>query len=248
MNRNKKETEKFEKDIQYFERGVIEVRGAQYQRLAIRTHFMERGESYLGNIERYVKPLAKEGDILSISEKVIAMCQNNCVDKSDVHLGFWAKFLSKFAYRTNAGIGMNEPYKLQLTINMVGLPKVLYASVCSGLGKLVGKRGLFYKIVGNGVAGIDGFYPNSSFEVYKETAVLNPKNPNGVCDEIYERFQIVSVIVDANDLAQEILGKGSQLEITEEDFLGMIKDNPAGQSDELTPFILIRKVKGEKDE
>ncbi|SJZ83039.1 F420-0--gamma-glutamyl ligase [Anaerorhabdus furcosa] len=242
MNRNKEDRKHVVKDITYYKRDDIEVQGDHYERLAIHTHFIARGESYVENIEKYVKPLYEEGNIVSISEKVISMCQNNCVDKADVRLGFWAKFLSKFAHRSSAGIGMDEPYKLQLAINIVGLPKILYASFCSVIGKLFGKRGVFYEIVGNGIAGIDGFYPNSSFDIYKDTAVLNPKNPNGVCEEIYNKTGVICVIVDANDISREILGKSSKLPVSDEQFLQIIRDNPAGQSDELTPFILIKKI------
>ncbi|MEG0168647.1 hypothetical protein [Anaerorhabdus sp.] len=242
MNRNLDERKKTFQDITYFERDDIQAGDDTYHRLAIHTHFIARGESYIENIEKYVKPLYEEGNIVSISEKVISMCQNNCVDKADVRLGVWAKFLSKFAHRSSAGIGMDEPYKLQLAINIVGLPKILYASVCSAVGKLFGKRGVFYEIVGNGIAGIDGFYPNSSFDIYKVTAVLNPKNPGGVCDEIFQKTGVMCVIVDANDISREILGKYSQLPITDDKFLQIIRDNPAGQSDELTPFILLKKA------
>lgn len=243
MNRNIEDRKKTFGDITYFERDDIKVGTDNYHRFAIHTHFIQRGESYIDNIKKYVVPLYEEGDIVSISEKVISMCQNNCVDKADVHLGFWAKFLSKFAHRSSAGIGMDEPYKLQLAINIVGLPKILYASICSVIGKLFGKRGIFYEIVGNGIAGIDGFYPNSSFDVYKETAVLNPKNPNGVCQEIVDQTGVIAVIVDANDLSREILGRCATLPVSDEAFLQIIRDNPAGQSDELTPFILIKKEK-----
>lgn len=243
MNRNIEDRKKTFGDITYFERDDIKVGTDNYHRFAIHTHFIQRGESYIDNIKKYVVPLYEEGDIVSISEKVISMCQNNCVDKADVHLGFWAKFLSKFAHRSSAGIGMDEPYKLQLAINIVGLPKILYASICSIIGKLFGKRGIFYEIVGNGIAGIDGFYPNSSFDIYKETAVLNPKNPNGVCQEIVDQTGVIAVIVDANDLSREILGRCATLPVSDEVFLQIIRDNPAGQSDELTPFILIKKEK-----
>lgn len=51
------------------------------------------------------------------------------------------------------------------------------------------------------------------------------------------------MIVDANDLGQEILGRSSDIELSEEELLGLIKDNPAGQGKELTPIILIREKK-----
>ena len=49
------------------------------------------------------------------------------------------------------------------------------------------------------------------------------------------------MIVDANDITRDILGKAAALPYTDEELLAMIRDNPAGQSDQLTPFILIRE-------
>ena len=64
-----------------------------------------------------------------------------------------------------------------------------------------------------------------------------------MCREIEEKTGIPCMIVDANDLGQELLGYSSKMqeELTEEEMLGIIKDNPAGQGRELTPIILIRK-------
>lgn len=168
----------------YYIRGVAEVDEARYERYAIQTHFIKEGESYLELVERYVLPLYQEGDILSISEKVIAMCQRQTVDQKEVKLGFWARFLSKFATRTQSGVGMDEPYKLQLVINMKGIWKVLLASIVGAIGKCFGKRGWFYKLLGTEVAGIDDFYAHSAFEVYHHLAVLTPRQPDQVCKEI----------------------------------------------------------------
>ena len=89
---------------------------------------------------------------------------------------------------------------------------------------------------------------NSSFELYHDIALLNPKNPEKVCNEIQSKLGINSMIVDANDFGVEILGKSKSLESLSDEFLSLlIKDNPAGQSDELTPFILIKKVAKENE-
>ena len=159
---------KKEKDgITYFVREKIKISPeCEFDRIAIQTHFINQSESYLENIKKYITPFYEQGDILSISEKVISMCQNNTVDKKDIKLGFWAKFLSKFASSNNHGIAMDEPYKLQLAINLAGLPRILFASFCSVFTKIFGIKGVFYKIAGHGINGIDGFYMNSSFDLY----------------------------------------------------------------------------------
>lgn len=241
--RNQPEAKREENGITYYQRDNVTVSGAEYQRYAIQTHFVERGESYVELINNYVVPLYQEGDILSMSEKIIAMCQNNIVEKKNVRVGFWAKLLSKFASSNNHGIAMDEPYKLQLAINLAGLPRILLASFCSAVTKLFGVRGVFYKIAGHGIDGIDGFYMGSSFEVYHDIALLNPREPGKVCNEIHEKCGVRCILVDANDLHIELFGKSDALnQVPDEDLIAMIKDNPAGQSDELTPLILIKKI------
>ena len=244
MFRNNEQSKREKDGITYFIRPQIEYNGKKYDRLAIQTHFVQRGEDYIELIKKYVVPLYEEGDVLSIGEKIMSMCQDNTVEKKNVRLGFWAKFLSKFAMHSSAGIGMDEPYKLQLAINLAGLPRILLATFCSAVTKLFGKKGVFYKVAGHGIDGIDGFYKGSSFEIYHDLAILNPKEPEKLVNNIYDKCKVKSMIVDANDLSIEIFAKCKQLDgIPDKTLVGMIADNPAGQSDELTPFIICREVK-----
>ena len=241
--RNQPEAQREENGVTYFLRDNVTVSGVEYKRYAIQTHFVQRGESYVDLIAKYVVPLYGEGDVLSMSEKIISMCQNNIVEKKDIRVGFWARFLSRFASSNNHGIAMDEPYKLQLAINLAGLPRILLAAFCSAVTKLFGIHGVFYKIAGHGIDGIDGFYMGSSFELYHDIALLNPREPVKVCNEIKEKLGVDCMLVDANDLSIVIFGKSDSLAQTpDEDLKEMIRDNPAGQSDELTPLILIKKM------
>lgn len=224
----------------------IIVDSKEYCRNAIKTHYVQLGEDYIKIIEDYVKPLYEEGDIVSISEKIISLCQKRIVYKKDVKLSWLAKFLSKFAMRSDAGVGVDNPYKMQFAIMMCGRLKVIYAAIMGGIGKLFGRKGVFYEIVGQEISGLDGFY-GKVFEDYAEFGIRIPENPSGVCDEIFEKTGVKAMIVDANDLNVEILGKATSIELTDEYLKALIKDNPAGQSKELTPLILIRQ-KVENDE
>lgn len=220
---------------------LITVNNKQYGRKAIKTHFVKQGESYINIMQTYALPEYQEGDFISISEKIIALCQNRIVKKEDLKVGFWAKTLSKFASRTSAGVGVGEALKMQYAINKVGLPKILYASVASAVTKLFGKKGVFYEIVGQEVAGLDGFY-NKVWDEYGEIGIEMPENPFGVCNEIKEKLGISCMLVDANDLGQEILGFSDDLKEKEPFLKEFIKDNPAGQEKELTPIILMKEI------
>ena len=221
---------------------TIQAGGKTYARHAITTHFVQVGESYIDLIEKYVKPVYQPGDILSSSEKVIALCQGRIVTEDECKPGFWAKVLSRFVHQTSAGPGMGLPVKMQFAINICGLPRVLWAAVCAGFGKLFGKRGVFYDRLGEEVTGLDGFYGEEIPE-YEHMGVRVPSHPEKVCDEVFEKTGVVMMIVDANDLNVELLGKGEQLRSwSREALLALIRDNPAGQDRQLTPFVLIREV------
>ena len=220
---------------------LIEAGGKKYARHAIKTHFVQVGESYIDLIEKYVKPLYRPGDLLSSSEKVIALCQGRVVTEEECKPGFWATFLSKFVHQTSAGPGMGLPIKMQFAINICGLGKVIWAAICAGVCKLFGRKGVFYEMLGVEVTGLDGFYGEDIPE-YEHMGVRVPSDPSGVCDEIYEKAGVTMMIVDANDLNVEILGKASSITLPDETLKALIRDNPAGQDRQLTPFVLIREV------
>ncbi|QTE68693.1 F420-0--gamma-glutamyl ligase [Clostridiales bacterium] len=229
--------------VTYFDRGTVTGKnGRKYDRFAIQTHFVEVGEDQAELVKRYVLPISREGDVLSFGAKVMAMCTRNVFTKEQVRPGFWAKLLSPHASETVAGIGMHDPYKLQLAINMVGAPRVVFASVVSAITKPFGVKGLFYKIVGKGVAGIDGFYYRSSFERYKDLALVNNENAQELCDELEQKTGIPVVLMDANDIDQNQLGKCGDFPLTDEEIQDAMADNPSGQGGELTPLILIRPL------
>ena len=216
--------------------------GKTYARHAVKTHFVQVGASYIELLERYVKNLWKPGDILSVSEKVIALCQERIVTEDEVQPGLWAKFLARFVHQTPAGPGMGLPVKMQFAINICGLRKVLRAAVCAGFDKLRGIHGTFYNMLDPEVRGLDGFYGRDIPE-YAHMGIRIPSQPDKVCDQVYEKTGIVMMIVDANDLTVELLGKCRQLQNwTDEQLLALIADNPAGQDRQLTPFILIRDI------
>lgn len=218
----------------------IKVGDEFYLRHAIKTKFITNKDEYLAIINQYVSNIYEKGDILSISEKIISICQNRIVKREDLKIGFWAKLLSKFASHPTTGVGVGETIKMQYAIDKVGLIKVLYASLASAITKLFGKKGVFYQIVGQEVSGLDGFYDHVWSE-YRDIGIELPQNPNGVCNEIKQKLGISCMIVDANDLGQEILGVSSDLKGREEYLKELIKDNPAGQGRQTTPLILIRK-------
>ena len=242
-SRNLEEQRREKDGIVYFDRGRIEGAGGRaYDRFAIQTHFVQVGEDQAALVERYVRPLYEAGDVLSFGAKVMAMCVKSVKIRDEVKPGFWANALWRFAGINHTGVGMHEPYKLQLVIDQVGLPRMLLAAFLSAVTKPFGVKGVFYRVCGQGVGGIDGFYTRSSFPIYHDLALINPENPAALCDELCAKTGIPVVLMDANDLQRDQLGKCSAFPLTDEEIQDALRDNPSGQGDELTPLILIRPV------
>ena len=219
----------------------IKVGDEIYLRHAIKTKFIQTEDNYIEIIKKYVSEIYQEGDILSISEKIISICQKRVIKRENIKVGTLAKVLSKFASHPDTGVGVGESIKMQYAINTVGVCKIIFASVISAITKLFGMKGIFYKIVGQEVSGLDGFYDHV-WKEYKDVGIPLPADSNKVCNEIKSKLGISSMIVDANDLGQVILGKSDDIKFDDEMLVAMIKDNPAGQGRETTPLILIRKI------
>ena len=114
-----------------------------------------------------------------ISEKIVAITQGRSYFIWDIKVSRPARILSRYVTRTPAGIGLGSPFTMQLAIEEAGLPRVLYASAGGAIGKLIGKRGLFYELVGGDIRAIDG---PTEYSVYPAnvSAKLAPKDPDAV--------------------------------------------------------------------
>lgn len=220
----------------------IETSFGTYSRYAIKTHFVQIGENYNDLIQQYIQPIYQDGDIVSISEKVISLCQKRILYKKDMHITLLAKFLCRFASHSSAGIGVDNVWKMQFAIDHCGKCKIIFAAICGGIGKLLGKKGIFYRIAGDEVRGLDGFY-SKAFAEYDDFGIRLPEDPAGVCDEIYHQTGIPVAIVDANDFTCDILGLSDAAGLTPQEMAQLLADNPAGQSAQMTPFVLIRPCK-----
>ena len=221
---------------------IIEVQGKKYARYPIKTHFIKTSDIFEALIPRYVLPLAEKSDIVVFCQKIVSIIQGKIVYKSDLKVGFWAEFLSRFAKKTPYGFSVGNPLKMQLAINLAGLPRILFASLCSGIAKIFGISGTFYKVANHQISQIDGFY-GEAFPQYSEIGILGPKDCDKICEELRNKYGFSFTIVDVNDLGGNVLGRSQDLKGKEKLILEILKDNPATQSSVQTPIIIIREQK-----
>jgi F420-0:gamma-glutamyl ligase len=205
------------------------------------------GEDYIELVKKYVMPHYKPGDILSIAEKIMALCQGDVILKKNMKVSWLARLLSRFAFRNPAGPAMDNVYKMQAAINIAGPLRIIFAAILSAITKLFGIKGVFYKIAGNGVRNIDGFCV-VGFDYYADKGILAPSNPDKACQNIKDTLGIDCMVVDANDLSIEILGTNKEIPYSRDTLAKIIRDNPSGQGNQQTPLVLIRKVQQEDEQ
>lgn len=211
------------------------------ERKLIKTHFIETSDILDDIISKYVLAVAKKNDIIVLCEKIVSIIQNRVVYRKDIKLGFWAKFLSRFVKKSPYGFGVRNPYKMQVAINLAGLPRILLACFLSVGAKLLRIKGVFYRVTGHQISRIDGFY-GEAFPQYADMGILGSKDSDRICQELKDKFGFSFVIADVNDLGRNIIGRSNNLKGKEKEILQALKDNPAGQSNQQTPIIIIRNV------
>ncbi|MDR1794758.1 MAG: coenzyme F420-0:L-glutamate ligase [Erysipelotrichaceae bacterium] len=220
---------------------VIHTDFGDYARYPLKTHVIMDGDDLYKIMDDYVKPWYKEGDTVIISEKIVAISQGRAFPVSEIKISWLAKFLCRFVTKTDAGIGIGSPATMELCIRAVGVPKILFAAVVAGVGKLFGQRGLFYKICGPAARAIDGPC-DYTLPPYNTYAKMAPDKPNLVASNLSKHLGGNDVVViDANDLGVNVLGK-SRSDLLDAFCEQVFKDNPLGQMSEQTPIALVRKA------
>ncbi len=219
----------------------IEVEGETYYRYPIKTHLIKPEDKLEEVVKNYVLPEAKESDAVVMSERMVAITQGRLIHESEIKVSWLAKILVKFVKKWPQDPGFRNPKKMQIVINEAGRWRVLLAAFISAMTKPLGIRGLFYILCGHNVSQIDGFAPGT-IPPYDQYAVLGPKNPVSVCNDLAQKFNLAFAIVDANNIDVAILGKGDNFPLTNEKLRLVFIDNPIGQGLEQTPVCIVRKM------
>ena len=219
---------------------AIDTAFGTFDRYPIHTHVIMRGEDLDALMQQYAPTPLQKGDYLFISEKIVAICQGRAWDISEIHPSWLAKLLCRFVYRSPFGIGLGSPWTMQLAIEEVGVPRLLFAAACSALTKPFGIRGVFYRIAGTDARAIDGPC-DCTIPPYNHYAKKAPKDPDRVAKRLSGLLGCRVVIIDANDIGVEVLGKSSE-NIPTLFCKQVFRDNPLGQSSESTPLALVRRA------
>ncbi len=219
--------------------------GDVYARLPVRTDLVARGDDLAELYRRQVVDHVRPGDIVVMAEKPIAASQGRSWALDEIHPTPLARALSRAVTRTPHGIGLGIPETMQLAIDEAGAPRIVAAAAASAAGRLVGQRGVFYKIAGPTVEAIDGPTPYT-LPPHNTHAKLGPADPDGVAERLSAVLgeaaggAVGMAVIDASDLTANVLGASAGID--RELVATLMRDNPLGQGHEQTPVCVLRRL------
>ena len=221
---------------------IIEVNGVRYERLPIKTHLITDKDNIIDVAETYGSPvLSQPGDVLFITEKIVACTQGRAIPLDTIKPRKLAYFLSHYVTKTPHGIGLGMPETMEYALRECGVLRILFASAVSFIGKKIfKKKGWFYDVAGYKARSIDGPTKNT-IPPYNQCVVLGPLEPDKVAKQIKEKIGYDVIISDINDLEGQILGASSK-DLDKKLYARILKDNPLGQDRQQTPMGIIRKL------
>jgi hypothetical protein len=219
---------------------TIEWLGKSYLRIPIKTKILTSADDIVEIVREFALPQMKPGDIITVSESPLAITQGRAIPVSKIKVGFVAGHLWKFVAKVPYGIGLRSPYSMQCAIDECGTLRILLAALVGALGKLIGRKGDFYRIAGM-QAGLIDAASTSPVEPYTECVIKGPLHPEKEANRIKTALGFEAAIMDINDIGGS-WAIGFTSGIKKEMIEAVMKDNPQGQGDELTPICIVREL------
>ena len=214
-----------------------------YRRIPIETDIIKPGWDIPDYINAITTSIRQPGDIITVASCVVAVAEKRLRGVDEIEPTLLARWLSRFVHDDNYPFGGNaplcNPLSMEIAIQEAGWFRILFAAIFGGvLGKIIPKQGYFYRLAGEQAALIDdmpGAIP--PFDYY---VILGPADSCETTRQIREKTGCEAAIVDANDL-QIAWAVGFSSKEVKPLVESVMSDNPAGNGDQKTPIILLRK-------
>jgi hypothetical protein len=207
--------------------------GNSFVAIPVRTRLVNAGDDLPAVVADAVRGIARPADVVAVSETAVAIAQARTIAAETIRPSRLAYVLSR---RAGALATVNQPESLQLVIDDVGAWRVAYAAAAHVFGRLVGKRGLFYRVLGEAISAIDGY--TGTLPPFERTIVLGPNDPDGAARAIATATRAHAVVVDANDLGiAKVLGASTGVD--RDRVSAALRANPHGNGDEQTPVVVL---------
>jgi len=219
---------------------TVDLEGTTFARIPIKTSVVMPGDDLDAFIREYASGVVAPGDILFVTEKIVAITQGRSFPIDSITPRKLAFFLAKYVTKTPYGIGLGMPETMEMALRECGTLRILFAAAVSAVTKLFGRKGDFSRIAGDKARAIDG--PTSgTIPPYNKAVVLGPSRPREVALRLKALLGVDAevAVVDINDLGGNILGSTLD-KAGERRLVSILKDNPLGQGHQSTPLGVVR--------
>jgi F420-0:gamma-glutamyl ligase len=215
---------------------TVVVDGQVVRRIPIRTHHLTGADDIVQVAERYGRAQAQAGDVLVVSETAVAVTQGRAIPEDQIRVGLLARLLWRFVHKSPHGVGLRRPSSMQCAINECGAWRIVLAAVIGSAGKMIGRRGDFYRVAGIQAATIDAAQTSP---MQPDCVILGPLEPERVAADIAARLGCRAAVMDCNDIGGSwALGASQGLDRAWIE--AAMAGNPLGQKDEQTPMAIVR--------
>jgi tetratricopeptide (TPR) repeat protein len=214
----------------------VDERAVGARRIPIKTRMITLRSGILPVIQEAVAGQVRPDDILALSESPASAGQGRMIPLEMITPEGMAKQLSKFVGKIGP---LHSPAGMQGAILEAGRTKVLLGAAAGAAGKLVGKRGWFYRVAGPGAAMIDDVA--AALPPHDHHLLFGPGRPDRLSEELAAALGCHVCVVDANHLTGAWV-VGASAGVDRKWVEKVLSDNPAGNEDEQTPIVLIRKI------
>ncbi len=209
----------------------------KYKAFAIKTDLLGCFDNPVNTVIEYCKGIVEKNDILTIGESPLAIMQNRYISPQNLEYSLFSKALCYFFHPTSS---LATACGMQLLINKIGVTRITFALFVGFLFKLVGIKGMFYRLTGSESSLIDDI--SGTVVPYDKSIVMGPINADLFCKEVSNHLNIDVAVVDVNDLGGVKVLASSNKKVNKILKKNLIS-NPAGNGDEKTPIVLIRENK-----
>jgi hypothetical protein len=208
-----------------------------YKAIAVKTDLLGSFDNPIETVMDYCKNVTREKDILTIGETPLAIMQGRYVAPQNLEYNIFSKILCYFFHPTSS---LATACGMQLLIDKIGVTRITFSLILGFLFKCIGIKGVFYRLTGFESSLIDDI--SGTVVPYDKSIVMGPINTKLFCDKLSKQLEVEVAVVDVNDLGGVKILASSNYSINNI-LKEILKVNPAGNSDEKTPIVLIRNNK-----
>ena len=208
-----------------------------YKAIAVKTDLLGSFDNPIETVMDYCKNVTREKDILTIGETPLAIMQGRYVAPQNLEYNTFSKILCYFFHPTSS---LATACGMQLLIDKIGVTRITFSLILGFLFKCIGIKGVFYRLTGFESSLIDDI--SGTVVPYDKSIVMGPINTKLFCDKLSKQLEVEVAVVDVNDLGGVKILASSNNSINNI-LKEILKVNPAGNSDEKTPIVLIRNNK-----